>query len=114
LDNERPSNWYRRYALAALLVVLTFPATALAIPNPTPAQVAQARAAGYCSDPWVTLAIWFDTGGTRNPDGVGNLGECNIQLYNSGSWNSYDQLVNAVSATMHATNGVFSLVDNRD
>jgi hypothetical protein len=102
-------------ALAAFVAVLSFPTMSLAtIPNPTAAQTAQARAAGFCADPWVTLAIWFETASTRNPNGIGNLGECNIQLYNGGSWNSYDQLVSAVSATMRATNGVFSMSDNHD
>jgi hypothetical protein len=83
-------------------------------PNPTAAQTAQARTAAFCTDPWITLALWNVTAGTRNPGGAGALGECNPQLYNSGSWSNYDQLLRAVSAISHATPGVFNITDNHN
>ncbi len=43
-----------------------------------------------CRDPWVTSAIKEVYG--RNPVGRGEFCDCNIRLYNNGSWNSYAQL----------------------
>ena len=86
-----------------------------ALPNPTAAQVANARATGYCDDPWVTMAIWYVQAGTRNPNGVKGFGECNTQLYNGGTWSSYGELVQAVQATTDALRAGkvwISLADN--
>jgi hypothetical protein len=110
-----------RFALAIAAAIASLgvaPAQAqTAMPNPTAAQVTSAQNAHFCSDPWITLAIWFTTGGTRNPSGVGTLGECNAQLYNGGTWTSYAQLVQAVTATQQAlrTAGAsISLSDNHN
>src|SRR5215469_1038013 len=104
-----------RFALiAAGALAALAPQAKAVIPNPTAAQVTQARSTGYCADRWVTLAIWFTSGGTRNPQGTGQFGECNVQLYNGGSWSNYDQLVSAVSATQRVTSGLFQMVDNRN
>jgi hypothetical protein len=51
-------------------------------------------ASAQCRDPWVTSAIKQVYG--RNPVGAGEFCECNIRLYNNGSWNSYKQLVGFV------------------
>jgi hypothetical protein len=56
--------------------------------------VNKVRAAGVCKDPWITLA--FKEVANRTPAGWSATDECNAQLYNSGSYNSYTQLRNAV------------------
>jgi hypothetical protein len=73
--------------------------------QPSPTTLAQAKAANYCSDPWVTAAIWFVTAGTRNPSGFGTMGECNPQLYNGGSWGSYALLQQYVGASLNSLSG---------
>ena len=74
--------------------------SALAQPNPTAQQVAQARTANFCADPWLTIAIQDVVKNSRYPNGFGYLGECNNQLYNGGRWQTYAQLRQAVSDTM--------------
>src|SRR3954471_20490987 len=69
---------------------------------------AQAREKGPCRDPWITVAYWELTGSTRNPQGVGNLGECASILYNGGSWSGYADLYRYVSQFYHtAPSGTF-------
>lgn len=43
-----------------------------------------------CRDPWINNAYRELAG--RAPTGRGEVGECNIKLYNNGSWNNYDEL----------------------
>lgn len=88
---------------ASLLVVLCqVPSSARGqAPNPTAAQMANARANGPCTDPWVTLALWNATGGTRKPNGVASVGECDPKLY-GGSWNNYNDLLGFVQSTLHS------------
>ena len=62
---------------------------------------AKARQAGPCRDPWITVAFWDVTGSTRNPAGIGDLGECNAMLY-GGSWSSYADLYRAVQTTLRS------------
>ncbi len=66
----------------------------------TASQESRARSANYCRDPWVTFAIWSATGGTRNPNGVGNWGECDVQRYNGGRWRNYQELYQAVDQSL--------------
>ena len=47
-------------------------------------------AAAQCRDPWINNA-YKDVAG-RSPVGEYEGGECNIRLYNNGSWSSYDEL----------------------
>ena len=92
-------------------------ASAFAQANPSAAYTDMARRANYCSDPWVTIAIWDLTANTRNPNGFGQFGECNVQLYNGGRWNSYAQLRSAIDASLRALSSAgvqTSLIDNRN
>lgn len=85
------------------------------VANPTAARVEYARKAGFCADPWVTIVVWFAHGSTRDPNAVGQIGECNVQLYNGGQWGSFDQLLQAYYATDWALNSAgvaFSLTTN--
>jgi len=99
--------------LAVLMLLLSLSAWAV-VPNPSPQQTAAARAQNFCSDPWVTLAIADVTGGGF-PKGVAGLGQCDIQLYNGGQWANFDQLVQAVNATLRGIPyNTFSMVDNHN
>jgi len=83
--------------------------------NPTAERVAAARKANFCEDPWITIAIWTDSGGMDKPNGVGQLGECRKELYNGGSWGSFAELFRHVQATRAAVRqqgASFSLRDN--
>ena len=87
------------------------------VSNPPAARVDYARKAGFCTDPWVTIVIWFAHGSTRDPNGVGNIGECNPQLYNGGQWSTFDQLLQAYYATDKALTSAgvrMTLRDNRN
>jgi hypothetical protein len=88
-----------------------------AVPNPTAQRTEFARSVGYCADPWITLAIWMVQAGTRNPNGVGQIGECDPQRYNGGRWSSFGQLLQAYSDTDRAlsSQGARTLLqDNRN
>ncbi|MFD1469133.1 hypothetical protein ACFQ48_12940 [Hymenobacter caeli] len=52
------------------------------------------HAAAQCRDPWVSQAIQQVYG--RKPVGQGEACDCNIRLYNSGAWGSYNELVGYV------------------
>jgi hypothetical protein len=52
---------------------------------------------GRCRDPWVTDTV--TTLLCRPPQGDGDSGECNYQLYGHGSWNGYDDLYAKVLRT---------------
>ena len=54
------------------------------------AALAESSSQAQCRDPWVTDNIRAVYG--RGPIGAGESGECNIKLYNNGSWNSKDEL----------------------
>ncbi len=58
--------------------------------------VNKVRGAGVCKDAWITQAFKEVRGST--PAGWGSTNECSIQLYNNGSWSSYNQLRDAVRA----------------
>ena len=62
-------------------------AAALALATPAEAQ--------GCTDAWVTQTIREVY--QRAPNGSGNSGECNVNRYGGGKWNSYDQLKRYVS-----------------
>jgi len=49
------------------------------------------KAAGLCTDPWITKA-YFQMSPARIPAGWGTKDECSIKLYNNGTWGSYSQL----------------------
>src|ERR1035437_5954896 len=49
-----------------LMVSLSSTTASAAVNNPNADQVAKARAANYCSDPWITWGIWWVTASTRN------------------------------------------------
>ena len=51
-------------------------------------------ASAQCRDPWVSQAIKQVY--ARNPVGQGEICECNIKLYNNGSWATYNDLVGYV------------------
>lgn len=89
------------FAVSTILALSSATANAQR-PNPSDQSVANARRNGPCRDPWITIAIWDLVGGTRQPAGVGDLGECNYMLYNGGSWSSYDQLYRAVDTLLHS------------
>lgn len=48
-------------------------------------------AAAQCRDPWIGQI--YQQLYNRKPVGQGNVGECNIYLYNNGSWGSRDELM---------------------
>jgi len=54
------------------------------------------QASGSCRDPWVTQAIQQVVG--RAPQGSGDTGECDYHRYGGGSWTTYNDLVQKVSA----------------
>src|ERR1051326_2588233 len=90
------------FAAASLLSISAVAANAQR-PNPADQQVANARRNGPCRDPWITIAIWDNNGGTTNPQGVADAGECDPNLYGGwGSWSSYDQLYKAVEPTIRS------------
>src|SRR5437667_1490804 len=89
---------------AGILLSLSSVTANAQIPNPSAQRVADATAKGPCRDPWITLAIWAKVGGTRQPNGVGDLQECSPALYHGGSWSSYDQLYSAVDQTLSGLN----------
>ena len=85
------------------ITLLTLGFLAVAMPGLaqiTADQESRARKANFSRDPWVTFAIWSSTGGTRNPRGVGDTGECDVQRYNGGNWRSYEELYRAVDQTL--------------
>lgn len=49
---------------------------------------------GVCRDPWITGAVSKVM--NRPPRGRGELGECDMYRYGSGSWSSYTDLLNKV------------------
>lgn len=51
-------------------------------------------ASAQCRDPWINTAYQQVYG--RSPVGKGEFGECNIKLYNNGSWNNFNELVGYV------------------
>lgn len=83
-----------RFSLMALCAALCFFAVNAQAQNTPSQQETNNYRNKPCRDPWINLAF-RDSGGGQ-PVGAGDLGECNPALYNGGSWNSYQQLVNAV------------------
>ena len=69
-----------------------------------------------CRDAWLTEAI--RSVHNRVPNGAGEAGECNIKLYNNGSWASKNELIGHVRAVNSALYkervnfGVFKLPNN--
>lgn len=49
------------------------------------------RAAAQCRDPWINDI--YQQVYNRRPVGQGEAGECNIHLYNNGTWGSRDELL---------------------
>lgn len=76
------------------------------------ASVVQAQ----CRDAWVTDAI--RSVHNRVPNGAGEAGECNVKLYNNGSWSSKNELIGHVRTVNSALYkerlnfGVFKLKNN--
>ena len=68
--------------------------------------------AGQCTDPWITKATKEVTGAL--PTGSKNSGDCNINKYNNGKWNSYNELLGYVKAahgvSSHASTGSSGLI----
>lgn len=60
--------------------------------DPNPEQTARARREGPCRDPWVTIALNASKSGVTAIQGVGDVGECNTQLYGGGRWSSFGEL----------------------
>ena len=46
---------------------------------------------GECRDPWIRSA--FRQKLLRDPNGYGEVGECDMYRYNNGSWGSFDELM---------------------
>ena len=69
-----------------------------------------------CRDPWLTDAI--RSVHKRGPTGAGEAGECNIKLYNNGSWANKNELIGHVRTLNSALYkaglnfGVFKLKNN--
>ena len=101
---------------AALLSLASSPAFAQA--NPTEADNAIGRN-NPCADPWVSFAVSV----VKTRDGVvgraigsGSSFECDPQLYNGGTWNSYAELTGHVRQTLStlASQGArFEMIQNR-
>lgn len=72
-------------------------ASAQTYQNPSAQETESARRSGPCRDPWISIALVRVAG--KTPQGVADLGDCNYKLYNGGSWNSYNQLAQAVKLT---------------
>jgi hypothetical protein len=90
--------------LGAVILLSLSSATANAqLQNPSQQEFNRVKAQGPCADAWITLAIWFNNGGTSNPRGVANAGECDPKMY-GGSWSSYDELTKLVNAARHDSN----------
>ncbi len=88
-------------AVCAALVV-TAGASAQRLPDPNAEETARGRN-NPCSDPWVSYAVSVaksSPGVVGRAAGEGPTGECNIKLYNNGSWGSYDELVRHAKATI--------------
>ncbi|UOQ98598.1 hypothetical protein MUN81_03690 [Hymenobacter sp. 5317J-9] len=51
-------------------------------------------ASAQCRDPWIAQA--YKQVANRAPVGQGEVCECNIHLYNNGSWGNYNELVGYV------------------
>lgn len=78
--------------------------------------LAASAAQAQCRDPWVTDAI--RSVHNRAANGAGESGECNIKLYNNGSWKSKNELVghvrtvNSALYSQRLSFGVFKLKNN--
>jgi hypothetical protein len=105
--------------VAAALVLGAVSTTTFAqynVPNPTEQENRQWRYKP-CRDPWISKGIYMVTGGKRYAKGGDAHAECNPNLYNGGSWNSFSELLNAISRTLNdeAKNNVqFASVKRRD
>jgi hypothetical protein len=82
----------RKYAIAIAIAALAW-ATPAAAQNPA----VQPGDRSPCRDPWINIAIRELKG--RAPNGSGESGECNIQLYGA-AWNGYPQLRGFVDAAL--------------
>jgi hypothetical protein len=83
--------------------------------TPTQPETEQARKSGPCNDPWITIA--FKRRWSRIPAGYRDMGECNISLYNGGSWNSFSQLYDYLvdyKRAMDEANSAFKFVKMSD
>jgi hypothetical protein len=54
------------------------------------------QVAGICKDTWITQAYKDPQGAGHVPEGWGTIGQCNVKLYNNGTWGSYNHLRNLV------------------
>ncbi|MBD2723001.1 hypothetical protein [Hymenobacter armeniacus] len=52
------------------------------------------NASAQCRDPWIAQA--YKQAANRAPVGQGEVCECNIRLYNNGSWGNYNELLGYV------------------
>ncbi|MBJ6109054.1 hypothetical protein JAO73_08535 [Hymenobacter sp. BT523] len=52
------------------------------------------NASAQCRDPWIAQA--YKQAANRAPVGQGEACECNIHLYNNGSWGNYNELLGYV------------------
>ncbi|MBF9141448.1 hypothetical protein [Hymenobacter properus] len=57
-------------------------------------------ASAQCRDPWIAKA--YQQVARRNPVGQGEICECNIKLYNNGSWGNYNELVGYVQQFLNS------------
>lgn len=85
-------------AVGGSMMLSSATANAQQYANPTSEETQTARRQGPCRDPWVSMAIRRVMG--RAPQGQGDFGECNYRMYNNGSWNSYNELAQAVKLAL--------------
>jgi hypothetical protein len=78
---------YLFLALAFSILIFASLSVSAQAPNSQQTEAARNRP---CADPWINIA--FQQLGYGTPGGFGNYGDCNTQLYNGGSWSSYEQL----------------------
>ena len=82
--------------LLAFGIIVMGATPALAQIQPSQAKTDEMRRRGPCRDPWITWAHLDATASTSDVIGFGDYGQCNPKWYNSGSWNNYTELYNAV------------------
>lgn len=91
--------------IAAVLILSALSIDSFAqrrVSNPSAERTAEWRKSGPCRDPWISGAVYLLNAAVRQPMGYGDVGECDPKQYNGGSWNSFEQLVNAMEATQQA------------
>ncbi len=90
------NNLMRIFLVLSFIGVTATFGLAQTYPNPSQQETNEWRRKGPCNDPWVSKAVSQANASVRLAHGFGNYGECDVNQYNYGSWNSYDQLYKSV------------------